>query len=109
MAIGTISGDIVLRHIKLTKGLVTIVDNKDGYALQRFKWFAKEVMPQCFYAARSVRNGSKNKTEYMHRIITDCPSDMTVDHIDGDSLNNRRENLRICTRAENQKYHCNHY
>ncbi len=37
----------------------------------------------------------------MHRLITDCPDGLYVDHIDGNPMNNTRENLRICTQAEN--------
>jgi len=49
-----------------------------------------------------------SKSEYIHRIIMNCPEDKVVDHIDGNPLNNRRSNLRICTHQENimnQKKH----
>lgn len=36
-----------------------------------------------------------------HRFIMDAPKGMDVDHIDGDTMNNRKENLRICTRQQN--------
>lgn len=39
----------------------------------------------------------------LHRYITDCPKDMVVDHINGDTLDNRMENLRIVTQVENLK------
>ena len=37
----------------------------------------------------------------LHRFIIDCPQDKVADHINHDTLDNRRENLRQCTRAEN--------
>lgn len=44
----------------------------------------------------------------MHRLIKDAPKGMEVDHRDGNGLNNRRENLRICTRLENSKNNKGH-
>lgn len=42
---------------------------------------------------------------YLHRFITNVPKGMVVDHINGNKLDNRRENLRICTQSENMANH----
>lgn len=40
---------------------------------------------------------------YLHRIVANAPQGYEVDHIDRNTLNNRRDNLRICTRQENSR------
>lgn len=38
---------------------------------------------------------------YMHRLIMNAPQEMQIDHIDGNKLDNRKSNLRICTKRQN--------
>lgn len=44
-----------------------------------------------------------NKTVLLHRYIMDCPEGLVVDHLNHDTLDNRRINLRICTQSDNMK------
>lgn len=54
------------------------------------------------YGNRPTNNGVRG-TEYLHRYITQCPSDMAVDHINHDGSINTDDNLRIVTKGENMQ------
>lgn len=82
--------------IPLTRGLVTKVDHEDA-ALEKVRWHANYSAPSKPYAVGRI----EGRRVYMHRIITAAPVDLHVDHVNGDSLDNRRANLRIGTPAEN--------
>lgn len=43
----------------------------------------------------------KNRQIKLHKVLLWCPKDYVIDHINGDRLDNRLENLRICTQAQN--------
>ena len=84
------------RVIPLTRGKFTSVDAEDYPLLSQFTWFA-EGRPNNYYAVRK-ENGKSIK---MHRQILNAPDHLVVDHIDHNSLNNRKSNIRLCTFAEN--------
>lgn len=90
----------MLKEIKLTNGMFTIVDNEDYDKLVNSNWYYSNG-----YAKKSVKNESTGKWRYiyLHRLITDVPRKIQIDHINGNRLDNRRENLRFCTNAENGK------
>ena len=84
------------KEITLTNGMVALVDDCDYQELSVRKWRAKK-NKRTFYAETS------RKYEYpqMHRAIMRPPDGMQVDHINGDGLDNRRINLRVCTNQQN--------
>jgi hypothetical protein len=90
-----------VRLIPLTRGQYAIVDATDYEWLSKYKWFATCSRRGRYYAGRGVGG----RILYMHRLIMNPPPGMVVHHIDGNSLNNRRSNLRICTREENTHNH----
>lgn len=82
--------------VLLTQDKWATLEPADAWVLNGNKWVADKRKGR-YYAVRN-RNG---KREYMHRLVAGAKPGELVDHIDGDSLNNRRENLRLCTRREN--------
>lgn len=91
-------GDTV-KQIPLTRDMVAIVDDNDYDELSKYKWSAG-VAANGFYAKRSSPAPFR-KTIYMARVIMNAKPDDHVDHISGNTLDNRRQNLRICTQREN--------
>lgn len=90
--------------LTLSKGAVTIVDDADFAELSRWKWS----LSSRGYAVRSAPREGRGKRAsrpiiLMHRQILNSPLDLHSDHINGDKLDNRRVNLRICTCAENMR------
>lgn len=85
-----------MKTIPLTQGYVTWVDDQDYPALSRHKWCAL-VTPTGVYAKRS-----KNAI-LMHRTIKNPPAGYEVDHRNGDTLNNCRDNLRCVTKSQNAR------
>ena len=86
-----------MKEIKLNKGYVAKVDDSDFEAISKFKWYITNDRKQLPYA----QTGMNYKKIRMHRHLLNAPPQMDVDHINGDTLDNRRCNLRICTHAEN--------
>ena len=85
--------------MELTQGQVAIVDDEDFNELAQYRW----KYTHRGYAARYYRRDGKVCITYMHREIMMAPQGMEVDHRNGNKLDNRRENLRLCTRAENAR------
>jgi hypothetical protein len=92
-----------MKEIELSQGKVAIVDDEDYDKLIAMgKWYAKRD-GQRWYATRNTENSKivTRKTVRMHRIILDVTNGMEVDHINGNGLDNRKTNIRICTRRQN--------
>lgn len=87
---------VTITHIKLTQGKVAIVDKEDFDFLNQFKWHYDKVTG---YAKRHIRN----KSIYLHKLINNTPEGFQTDHINRNKLDNRKENLRTCSRNLNQR------
>lgn len=90
--------------IPLTRGMVATVDDSDA-DLAAHKWHASKASENHNYAARSYRLEGVQHRVQMHRVVAartgEIGPGLVVDHINGDTLDNRRENLRIVTQQVN--------
>ncbi len=90
------------KTIPLTQGKYAIVDDEDCAWLSQYKWYAHRP-GNSFYAVRHSKKseGKNRRMILMHREILRCPRGKQTDHRDGNGLDNRRVNLRICSHQEN--------
>lgn len=89
--------------IPLSQGKSAIIDAEDFNYLNQWKWRYNNG-----YAVRGVYLGKidgkrKDKTIYMHRLVNNTPKSLITDHINMDRLDNRKANLRNCTRIQNNR------
>ncbi len=93
-----IEGNIA--YIPLTKGYEAVIDAADVPLVEGFNWCAS-VRYGIVYAVRHDNTDPNRNFIRLHRLIAGDQKGLEVDHIDGDGRNNRRENLRLATRAQN--------
>jgi hypothetical protein len=89
------------RRIYLGEGRFTMVEPADFYWLNNYHWStsARKERPYAVRYAHLPKD--KIKTISMHREIMNFPAERLVDHENGDTLDNRRDNLRIATSEQN--------
>lgn len=88
----------MVKLIPISENRRTIVDDDDFDFLNQFKWSISE--KSCMYYPVAYYKG---KQLIMHRVIMNAPRNMVVDHINGNTLDNRKSNLRIVTPHQNHR------
>ncbi len=86
-----------MRSIPLTQGRFAVVDDNDYPLVATRRWHAVR-RGRVWYA---MTDDGRSPPAYMHRLILGAGPWQEVDHINADGLDNRRENLRLCTHADN--------
>jgi len=92
-----------MKLIPLSLGKFTTVDDEDYQRFSQYKWHTYKNR-NTYYAVRNVwQKDGKTRSILMHREILGLKhgDSRKTDHKDGDGLNNRRCNLRICTNRQN--------
>ena len=90
-----------MKRIKLTNGTQVLVDEDDYYVQDHYEWRYMDSGWGSGYAARSVWENGRSVVKLMHREIMGAESGQIVDHRNGNGLDNRRKNLRLCDSSKN--------
>jgi len=92
-----------MRKIKLYgrrgKDCFSLVDDEDFERVNKYKWF----ISKSGYIRRNITVNRKASGQYIHRFIMIPPVGKHIDHINHDRLDNRKDNLRLVTNAQNSK------
>ena len=87
--------------IPLTNGGFVFVDDSDYEKVNKLKW--RKVKDRNRYYAVSTTVKNKNTRTYLklHRYILNAPDGILVDHNNGNGLDDRRQNIRLCNESQN--------
>lgn len=90
-----------MKLIALSQGAVASVDDEDYERLSAHSWCVSASKNGLKYAKCRLSRKIGAPGLYMHRLVSGAVVAQYVDHINGDTLDNRKENLRICQQSQN--------
>lgn len=94
-----------MRTIELTRGKFAYIDDEDFEMLSSFTW-QTVCCSGHLYARTQVTIDGTLHAIYMHRLIIGAKDGEMVDHRNGNGLDNRRFNIRLATRTQNNRNSC---
>lgn len=92
-----------MKEFVLPSGHVVLVDDRDLERVLLRKWHLHRDRRHLYAVHRPCFGGRAVGRLLMHRFILNAPAHLVVDHMNGNGLDNRRENIRLCSRNENAR------
>lgn len=92
-----------MKEIRLTRGMVALVDDVDYPHLSLTRWYAQQIGVN-WYAVCRLGSGAKPRSSLiatMHMVLMGRRKGFQIDHRDRNGLNNQRGNLRWATASDN--------
>lgn len=86
--------------LRLKNGKSALIDEEDYNRVSKINWSISKARGHTKDYIRGYYNGNR---VYLHRFIMNFPVGMSVDHINGNTFDNRKYNLRVCKNKENSK------
>lgn len=83
-------------EVQLSRGYVAVIDDEDAHLVEGKLWHSTGPRGSTVYAI--CQDGTP-----LHRLIAGAKRGQVVDHADGEGLNNRRSNLRVCSHVQNMQ------
>jgi len=80
--------------VPIGAGRYTIIDKSNSVGIRQFAWRVHKSHSR-EYAIRKICRAGRERLIFLHRWLTHCPPGMSVHHINGNTLDNRRDNLQI--------------
>ena len=93
------------RRIRMAQPMYAIVDPEDYPRLSKYEWEARRTRNSPFYPARQAKNPKTGKYRliFMHKEIIEIGDGLFTDHINHNTFDNRKANLRTATQTQNNR------
>jgi hypothetical protein len=94
----------MILELLVNQNQTILLDEEDLPIFKKYKWYANRHQSTWYAQAHTRQENGKDTIIRLHRALFNFPiRSIEVDHKDGNGLNNSRQNLRLCSHAENRK------